>query len=181
MKAPVRTTLFYGAAVAVLLWPATGLFAGLLGWPTAFKLMIGAGLSGYAIILARWSGRQKRAIVFPLALLLGAALWPGADGAFFIIVLGALSWVRSGICFNGKPLRAVVAETITIASGAFLMTTLNPGTAATWSLGIWLFALFQSLYFFMVPWTRTTKSETVLEDPFERAFHRALRIMDSPP
>lgn len=178
MKAPVRTTLFYGAVMAILLWPVTGLFTGLLGWPAAFKLMLWVSLSGYAILLAHWSCHPKTALVFPLTLLLGIALWPGIDGDFFIIALGVLSWVRSGICFSGNPLRAVVAETITIAGGAALMTMLNPGTAATWSLGIWLFALFQSLYFFIVPPTRSADRDTVHEDLFERAYQNAMRILD---
>ena len=178
MNAPVRITIIYGVVVAILLWPITGMLAGPLGWSAAFKLMLWANLSGYALFLVHWSRRRKAAPLFPLALLLTIALWPGIYGVFFFMALGVLSWIRSGICFHRTPFRAVIAETITICGGVGLVAALNPGTAVTWSLSIWLFVLIQSLYFFIVPSPVTVNAGIAAEDPFERACRKVKRILD---
>ena len=73
---------------------------------SAFKLVLWADLAGYAVLMARWSGKALTAIMFPLALLLGTAVWPGIYTAFFFLGLGMLSWLRSGICFSKTPIRA---------------------------------------------------------------------------
>ncbi len=151
MNRPVRTTLVYGMGSALAVVTAAWLFAGLLGWPTAFKLALWMDLGLYAILLARWSGKGPGAVVFPLALLLGAALWPGGYAAFFCLGLAVFSWIRSGICFSATPLRSIAAEIITLAGGAGLMALLGPGSTATWAISIWLFFLVQALYFCLVP------------------------------
>ena len=178
MIAPVRTTIVYGMISAMVVWPAAGLLAAPLGWATAFRLMLWAILSGYALVLVRWSGRRLTAPLIPLALLLGTALWSDVYGAFFCMALGVLAWIRSGICFDSTPLRAVIAETLTIAGGAGLAAALNPGTAVTWTLSIWLFILIQSLYFFIVPTPSTHSGKTPPEDPFEHACRNARRILE---
>lgn len=179
MKVTVRTTIVYAMVSAVLVWPVTGVLAGLLGWETAFKLALWASLSGYALLLLRWSDKRTAAPLFPLALLLGLALWPGTRGAFFFMLVGGLAWIRSGICFDRVSIRALIAEAITIPGGAGLVTAVNPGTAVTWSLCIWLFILIQSLYFFIVPVPSAKRDSIPSEDPFVRASRNARRILDS--
>ena len=93
MKRTVRTTLVYGAISALAVMPAAGLLSTYLGRTTAFKLVLWADLAGYAALMARWSGKPLTAIMFPLALLLGTALWPGGYPAFFFLGLGVLSWL----------------------------------------------------------------------------------------
>jgi hypothetical protein len=178
MTAPVRTTIVYAMISAMAVWPAAGLLAAPLGWATAFRLMLWASLSGYALLLVRWSGCRLTAPLIPLILLLAAALWPGGDGAFFFMVLGVLVWIRSGICFDSTPLRAVIAETITIAGGGGIVAVVNPATTVTWTLSIWLFILIQCLYFFIVPTSCTARNKTPPEDPFERACRNARRILE---
>ena len=178
MNAPVRTTIVYGLISALGVWPAAGLLAVPLGWAAAFKLMLWVILSGYAMLLVRWSGHRITVLLLPLVLLLGTAFWPGIYGAFFFMAMGILAWIRSGICFNATPLRAVIAETLTIGCGAGLVVVLNPGTTVTWSLSIWLFILIQSLYFFIVPAPFHQMRKTPPEDPFERASRNAKRILE---
>lgn len=178
MTSPTRTTIIYGLISAILVWPSAALLALPLGWTTAFKLMLWMSLSGYGFMLAHWNVKPKMAPIFPLALLFGSALWPDNISAFFFMALGVLSWIRSGICFNHTPFRALIAETITIFGGAALVSTLNPHTAVTWSLSIWLFILIQSLYFLIVPLPSSLKENMTARDPFERACRNAQQILD---
>jgi hypothetical protein len=178
MKATSRSTIVYGMISALVAWPATGLLAGLLGWGMAFKAMLWACLSGYAMLLVWWSGKRTAAPLFPLALLLGTVLWSGSNGAFFFMLLCGLVWIRSGICFDRARIRALIAEGLTIAGGAGLVTLLGPGAGVTWALGIWLFFLVQSLYFFIVPASTTGRNRMAPADPFERAYRNALWILD---
>ncbi len=176
MNATSRTTIVYGMIGAVMVWPAAGLLSGVLGWATAFKAMLWVCLSGYAMLLVRWSGKHALAPLFPLALLFGAVPWSG--GAFFCMLLGGLAWIRSGICFEHARFRAIIAESITIAGGVGLVAMIGPTTAVTGSLCIWLFFLVQSLYFFIVPSSTTVKESVRPADPFERAYRHARRILD---
>jgi hypothetical protein len=179
MKRHVRTTLVYGLVSTLTVMPFAGLLAGLIGWPISFKLVLWLDLFIYAVLLARWSGKGIGAIVFPTALLLGTALWPGVYSGFFLFGLGVFSWVRSGCCFCGTPIRAIAAEVITVGGGAGLMTLLSPGTTITWAIGIWLFFLVQTLYFFIVPAIDSSDGNRTFEDPFEQACREAQRVLDA--
>ena len=178
MNRSVRTTLVYGLISAVTVVPAAGVLAGSIGWPMAFKLVLWADLFGYEVLLARWSGKGFGSIIFPLALLLGTAAWPGVYSAFFFLGLGVFSWLRSGICYSRAPIRAVAAETITVAGGAGLVALLNPVSAITWSISIWLFFLVQTIYFFIVPSTDNASAGRWVPDPFEQAHREALRVLE---
>ena len=116
MKSPIRTTLVYGLICALIAMPATVGLAGIVGGSIAFKLVLWTILSGYSLLLARWSGKHPAVLLFPLILLLGTAVWPGIDSIFFFLGLGVLCWLRSGICFSHFPLRATIAETVTAAA-----------------------------------------------------------------
>lgn len=178
MKRAVRTTLVYGFFSALLVMPGAWLLAGPMGWPMAFKLALWTDLFFYAVLLSRWSGKGLHTIIFPLALMLGTALWPGVYAGFFFLGLGVLGWIRSGICFSGKRLRAVAAEIITLFGGACLVALLGPVSPVTWAISIWLFFLVQALYFFIVPATGRPHTEQAVEDPFEQAHRKAQRVLD---
>lgn len=178
MKRSVRTTLVYGLISAVTVMPIAGALAGSIGWSMAFKLVLWADLFGYAVLLARWSGKALGSILFPLGLLLGAAVWPGIYSAFFFLGLGVFSWLRSGICFSGAPIRAVAAEILTVAGGAGLVALLDPVSAITWSISIWLFFLVQALYFFIIPAVDNVPAGGWSPDPFEQAHREALRVLE---
>ena len=179
MKSPLRTTLVYGLICAWVAMPATGGLATHVGGSIAFKLVLWTILSGYALLLARWSGRHPAGLIFPLMLLLGTAVWPGIDSVFFFLGLGVLCWLRSGICFRHVPLRATIGEAITAAGGAALVALLGPANAVTWALCIWLFFLVQALYFFIVPPRGSKTTDRQDADPFDRARRAAQRILEN--
>ena len=178
MNRAVRTTLVYGFISALAVVPATWLLAAPIGWPMAFKLALWADLFIYAVLLARWSGKGLPAIVIPLALMLGTAVWPGVYTGFFFLGLGVLGWIRSGICFSGTPVRASAAEIITLSGGAGLVALLGPGSTVTWSISIWLFFLVQALYFFIVPAVNRPDTARTVQDPFEQAHREARRVLE---
>ena len=150
MKRHVRTTLVYGLISALAVMPAASLLPGRSAgpWPSNWSC---GWISFLCVLLARWSGKGVSVILFPMALLLGTALWPGVYNGFFFLGLGIFSWIRSGSCFCGTPVRAVAAEVITVGGGAGLVSLLGPGASVTWAISIWLFFLVQAVYFHMVP------------------------------
>jgi hypothetical protein len=178
VKRSVRTTLVFGAISAALFMPLAWGLAGLVGWRMAFKLVLWADLLCYSLLLIRWSGKGPGAALFPLALLLGTAVWPGINAVFFFLGLGVLSWVRSGICFTGAPLRVMVAEIITVAGGAGLVVLLGPGSTIAWAISLWLFFLVQALYFFIAPGVESPAAARPAADPFAQAHREALRVLD---
>ena len=178
MKRSVRTTLVYGLISALTVMPAAWSLAGFVGWPMAFKLALWLDLLGYAALLARWSGKGSRVILFPMALLLGTALWPGVYTGFFFLGLGIFSWIRSGSCFCGTPVRAVAAEVITVGGGAGLVSLLGPGSSVTAAISIWLFFLVQALYFYVVPASCPPGAVGTAADPFDQAHRESLRVLD---
>jgi hypothetical protein len=178
MKRHVRTTLAYGLISALTVMPAAWSLAGPIGWPMAFKLVLWMDLLGYAVLLARWSGKGLHVILFPMALLLGTALWPGVYAGFFFLGLGIFSWIRSGSCFCATPVHAVAAEVITVGGGACLVSLLGPGTTITWAVSIWLFFLVQAVYFYLVPASCPPDAAGAAADPFEQAHREALRVLD---
>jgi hypothetical protein len=179
MKPPVRTTLVYGLIGALIAMPVTVGLAGIVGGSIAFKLVLWTILSGYSLLLARWSGKHLAVLLFPLILLLGTAVWPGIDAVFFFLALGVLCWLRSGICFSHFPLRAMIAEIVTAVGGATLIVLLGPANAVTWAISIWLFFLVQALYFFIVPHRGSTTADRKNADPFDQAQREAQRILES--
>ena len=178
MKRHVRTTLVFGLISALAVIPAAWPLARPIGWPMAFKLVLWLDLLGYAALLARWSGKGLSAILFPMALLLGTVLWPGVYGGFFFLGLGIFSWIRSGVCFSGTPVRAVAAEVITVGGGAGLVSLLGPGSSLTWAISIWLFFLVQTVYFYMVPALSPPDAVGTASDPFDQAHREARRVLE---
>ena len=178
MTRPIRTTIVYALLSGFLVVPAASLLSIYLYWPTAFKLTLWADLAIYGVMMARWSRTRLLSVLFPLALLLGVALWPQTYSGFFILALGVFSWMRSGICFQGVPARALVAEVVTVVGGASLLLLFGSLSSAAWALNICLFLLVQSLYFFIVPWNRYIPDSQVPADSFERAMEEAQKVLD---
>lgn len=178
MKNPVRTTIVFAVLSGLFVVPAASVLRVYLYGPTALKLMLWAGLAIYGVWMVRWSGVRLFSMLFPLAILLGSALWPGTYSSFFILSLGVFAWMRSGLCFQGAPLRVLSAEVLTLGGAAGLLLFLGGRSSGAWALAICLFFLIQSLYFFIVP-TRPGFSRTQREtDPFERAAEEAKTVLD---
>jgi hypothetical protein len=179
MNNPSRTTIVYALAGGFLVVPAAMLLSPYLHWATAFKLSLWADLAIYAVLLARWSRTPLIGVLFPLALLLAAALWPHTYGGFFFLAVGVLCWIRSGICFQGTPLRALAAEAITVLGGCFMVMLFGGHTTLSWALAICLFSLIQALYFYIVPHRRTaTENSKQDSDPFDRAVEEARKVLE---
>lgn len=178
MNNPIRTTVVYALASGFMVVPLALLLSTYLSWSTAFKVTLWADLALYGVLMARWSGTRLAPVLFPLAILLGAALWPRTYSGFFILALGVFSWMRSGICFQGAPIRTLMAEVITMVGGVAMLMFFGAHTSAGWALNICLFFLVQSLYFFIVPLGRKASYVHGSDDPFEQAVEEASKILD---
>jgi hypothetical protein len=178
MNRPTRTTVIFGLIGGFLLVPTAMAIGTYVPWPLAFKLTLWADLCLYAILLVRWSRRPLVSILFPLAILLGTALWPQTYVGFFFIAAGMLSWIRSGICFQKRPLRALSAEIITVLGGSVMVVIFGGHAPLSWALAVCFFTLFQALYFFIVPLDPGTAESVAPEDPFERAAEEVRRALE---
>jgi hypothetical protein len=179
MNNPVRTTIVYALAGGFLIVPAAMVLSPYLQWSTAFKLSLWADLAIYAVLLARWSHTPMLGVLFPLALLLGTALWPHTYAGFFFLSVGVLCWIRSGICYKGAPLRTLAAEVITVLGGCSLVMLFGGQTTLSWAIAICLFSLVQALYFFIAPRHRTTADQSRDDgDPFDRAVEEARKVLE---
>jgi hypothetical protein len=179
MNNPVRTTIVYALVGGFLIVPAAMLLSPYLNWATAFKLSLWIDLAIYAVLLARWSRTSLLAVLFPLVILLGMALWPLTYGGFFFLSAGVLSWIRSGICFQGAFLRTLAAEVITVLGGCALVMLFGGHTVLSWAIAICLFSLIQALYFFIVPHHGTTDEKSrAAGDPFDRAVEEARKVLE---
>jgi hypothetical protein len=174
---PIRTTLLVGG-LGALAWLLADLA---LGWQAsrplwAFVLWLLTVL--YACLLASWSGRGWTAVLFPLAVL---GLWgwqrPYA-GDTVVVALAILSWVRSGVCFPGAPVPAILREAAICGGGGLLAAALIPDRALSWAVGIWLFFLVQALFFVFFEADADRRREKTEIDPFERALRRAEKILE---
>ncbi len=179
MNRPIRTTIIYALAGGFLVVPTAMLLSTYLPWVMAFKLALWADLAIYATLLARWSRTRLLAVMFPLALLLGTALWQRTYAGFFFLAVGVLCWVRSGICFQEAPLRTLAAEVITVLGGSALVMLFGGQTSLSWALAICLFTLVQAFYFFLVPNSKKiAEKNRVTGDPFDRAVEEARKVLE---
>ena len=174
---PIRTTIIFALSIGLMSFPVIQLLGAYWYWSPVAGLVLWAAFALYSVLLVRWSGSRLISILFPAALLLGAALWSGVNAGFYMLALGFLSWVRSGICYTRTPLRCLAAELVTVAGGISLVGLLGSHSIGAWSLGLCLFILVQALYFFMVP-EKISEQKTTAVDPFVRASQEAEKVMD---
>jgi hypothetical protein len=179
MNKPVRTTLIFGLLSALAMVPVLWYQRAYGAWPMALELALWLDLAVYATLLCRWSRTRFVSVVFPLALLLGVALWPRNHAGFVLMALGIFGWIRSGICYRGTPLRALTAELITVLGGGMLVALWWPHSALSWALAVWLFYLVQTLYFFILPAGAGMAGRAEKIDRFEQARREAERMLES--
>ena len=180
MNKPVRTTVVMAFLSAFAIYPGLMMLLNpVLGWPTAFKVGLWLIVSVYALLLVRWSKTKILSILFPLVLLLGAALWPYVYTGYFLLLLGILCWIRSGICFQDKPVRTIAAELITVVGGMSLVAIWLPSSMLQCELGILLFGLIQCLYFYIIGYGQSSDIEKVTIDQFEQARNDLERVLES--
>jgi hypothetical protein len=108
MSTPIRTTIVFALASGFLALPLTELLSGFGGYPTAFKWILWLDLAIYALLLARWSRTRLLPILFPLALLLGAASGKGAGTVALSKLHSFLKYKTSSLdIFRGMALKFV--------------------------------------------------------------------------
>lgn len=178
MNHAVRTTVVYALASGFLAVPLAILLSSYFYWAEALKLVLWVDIAIYCILMVRWGGVRLLSVFFPLLILLGAAIWPRAHSGFFIMALGIFSWVRSGVCFKGAPIRTLMAEVVTMVGGAGLLLLIGSHSYGAWALNICLFFLVQSLYFFIVPLGSSRRNPSVANDPFEQAVEDAKKVLE---
>jgi hypothetical protein len=175
MSYPVRTTAVFGFIAGLLVIAIYGFLGGFM----AISTVLCVGLVVYSALLARWSNTRLVSILYPVLLMLIAAFFSGVHPEFFILLLAVFSWIRSGLCFKNNGLRGMSAEILTAGGGAVMMFFLNPVSAVTCALSIWLFFLIQSLFFFIIPPFRKSSAPEGGHDLFETARKEAENILES--
>ena len=69
IKHQIPKTIAYGLACGLSFVPLSLTIDTVISWPSAFCLTLWLFISGYAILLSRWSNTALISIVFPLLLL----------------------------------------------------------------------------------------------------------------
>lgn len=177
MNTPIRTTVVFAFASGFIALPLIDVLSRYGSYPMAFKWVLWVVLAIYALLLTRWSHTSPLSILFPLSLLLGAVFWPDTWIGFHALALGVLCWVRSGICYNGSPIRAIIAEIVTLVGSITLVGILGSNSTLAWPLGLCLFILVQTLYFYIIAADSGRKTINASEDPFEQARHEAEKVL----
>ena len=177
IRQPMLTTVIYGLLSGVSFIPLVVALSYIINWPMAFRLILWTYLLGYVVFLTRWARANLLATLFPLVLMLSLILWEGSESSFLFTTLGILSWVRSGICFQGSLLRTLGAEVALSLGGGVLVAYFDPHSMMAWAVAIWMFFLVQSLYFVFVSENSEAEEGDVELDPFEQAKERAENIM----
>jgi hypothetical protein len=183
LQRPVLTTLLFGLFCGISFIPLGLVLENTFSRPNAICLALWLFTAGYSILLCRWSRQKLMPASYPVLFLFLTVFLVQSTGAFFLLALAVISWVRSGLCFpQGRGIRFTVELFLCVAGGA-LITAFKPGSLLAWALGIWLFFLLQALYFAIfdgsiAAWDRQHEPAT---DSFEQAFRRAEDILSEPP
>ena len=177
---PVRTTIIFGLLAGIAFVPLTMILSPILFWPTAFKLTIWFYLAVYGVLLTRWGRANPAAVFFPTLLLLLFALLGGwSPAAYLLFAVGIMSWIRSGICFQGNFIRILGTEIVISLGGAALVAFFAPNSTVAWALGIWMFFLVQSLYFVFMGISDEVAGDEMSMDRFEQARRQVEKILSN--
>jgi hypothetical protein len=180
IKHPVRNTILYGLFCGLTFVPLSLTLDTVLSWPSAFSLALWLFISGYAILLTRWSNTALISIVFPLLLLVPTIFLVNSRALFFLLALSVISWIRSGICFQKRVGMRLAVELLLCFLGAVLLHGFTPGSVLGWGLGIWMFFLVQALYFAFFAPADHQQEESSRLDAFEQASRQAERVLSNP-
>lgn len=171
---PIRNTIVFGFAFGLVFIPLHLLLGYIVEGATAFRVILWAYLATYGFFLTRWGEKRPLSIFFPLLLFLILALIVNSNNAFMLLGLVIFSWIRSGVCFQRSLTKMLGPELLLSLGGAVLVTWFGPHSAFTWSLGILMFFLVQSIYFVIF---ENSDEEAIEMDPFEEAMMRAKKII----
>jgi hypothetical protein len=170
-------SLCFGAAAAIALVFVQHLAAPFLPSSRVLVFYLAGVTIAYAALLG---STPRRAIRNGAAAFFGATIVVMASTGMTALAVGLatlLALVRSGLEYSTKPARAIVIEMTLGGLGlAFASWLATPGWSGD-ALGLWGFALVQSLYF-LVPGRGREKSGIGIGDPFERARERLLGLLE---
>lgn len=174
---PLVATVIFAAAAAALLAAVMSLPLRPIPRTTAANAAIFLCLAAYSAFLARSSGRSLRALFAPFFMLAAVLAVAGSVTGFVVPAAAALSWIRSGICFQGSMPRRVLAEAITCPAGLALACLLQPPGPYGWALSIWMFGLVQTLYFIIVDVEGTSLPEPAGGEKLAQVHCRASALL----
>ena len=175
---PIRATVIFGLICGLSFIPLLEGLSHVIPWPKALTLTLWIYIAVYSFVLTRWSGRSVLVIVFPLILIIISLFWIDSISLFLMLMLGILSWIRSGMCFTNHMGRKVFTELILSTGGGALVIGLTPASVLIWPLAIWMFFLVQALYFVIFE-SNLGKKEQIERDPFEQAKVKAEKILST--
>jgi hypothetical protein len=160
-----------GASSLLLLCPPS---SAALPWLRSYLL-------GIAVLYAAGLATQPRAALGAAAAgaALAALLWLLPLGLPGTVVGAAaiVAWLRSGLLYRARPLRAVATEAVLGLGGLALAAFLASGRplVLTLGLGVWGYFLVQSV-FFLVGGVSPRRAEGP-QDPFDRARAELLALL----
>jgi len=172
----VRTTLIFGLVCSLGAAPLLSGLNQIVALGKALQLTLWIYMAAYSWLLARWSGTPWRVVLLPLILSLIALF--GGHSIFYFGLLSAvaLGWLRSGICFPQAVGKKAIVEAILSLGGCALVLSVSPLSALPFSLAVWMFFLFQALYFSIFN-SDHRAAEHVQPDAFEQARQKAETIL----
>ncbi len=173
---PVRTTIIFGLISGVFFIPMVILLNFIVPWNMAFQMSIWTYLAIYGFLLTRWGNKRWFSIFFPLVILWIYILLGNTPTSFLIFCLGIFSWIRSGICIKLAPFKQIIIELLLCLGGGGLVGFFAPHSTTGCAIGIWLFALIQSLYFLFFKEFNQISEDTEI-DPFDLAGNQAEKIL----
>ena len=177
IKHPIRKTIIYGLSCGLSFVPLSLTLNTFISWSSAFCLALWMFISGYAILLSRWSNTALTSIVFPLLLLVPTIFLIDSMVLFFLLALIVISWIRSGICYQKPGAMGLAVELLLWFLSAVLVRVFTPGSVFAWALGVWMFFLIQTLYFVFFEPADNQEEDSMQIDAFERASRQAETIL----
>ncbi|MFC1895524.1 hypothetical protein ACFL0Q_02525 [Thermodesulfobacteriota bacterium] len=176
---PVRTTVCVGLLYALVYIPMTTLLGLVVHTHLAVGLTLWGYLAFYGLLLGRWSSRSPLALVFSLLMPLAGVFFFPSPAVYLFLMLGSLTWMRSGVCFADQPGRRLLLELLTCLGGAGLVAFFPLHTRMTWALGIWMFFIVQALYFVYSGDAQGNESQGSPRNPFARSMRTAEEILSN--
>ena len=134
INTPVWGTIVFGGVSGGVCWVWGRFLPG-----ANANYVIWAATAVYACLLAGWSGKKRRSLVFPMLLQFMAAFMVPAANAYILLSVGFLAWLRSGVCFNDRFFPAWGRKGVLGAGGLILIALLMPLSATSKGMAVWLF------------------------------------------
>jgi hypothetical protein len=170
-------SLFFAAVISAGFVLAEPLATRFMGLATFVAIYLMGCTIAYAGLIADTTGRAIRNTAVAGAASFVVLMITSGIAGLAVGLAGVLAFVRSGFEFSTRPARAIVVESMLAGLGlAFASWLASPGWPGI-ALGLWGFALVQSLYF-LIPGHGQRISKPGVGDPFDQARDQLLRILE---